>query len=145
MKKILFLSIVLILNSCNKDDADDNISNTSIDLVTGINFRQSVDDTPLVLGNPNIYINNTFVNYPNPSNGTLYLSANATVSKVWIIPANANKIHQQVDFNSLLNSGTYSESQIQAKSQLELNNLNSSTSFIIRPLYNTKRSKVNVF
>ncbi|WP_339835238.1 hypothetical protein [uncultured Flavobacterium sp.] len=125
MKKILFLSIVLIFNSCNKDDADNKISNTSIDLVTGLTLRQTIDDTFLTLGNPNIYTNNIFIIYPNSSTGFLSIASNDSISDVWVIPGNPVKIHKQTDFSAVLNSSLYSESQIQDKSQLELNDINS--------------------
>ena len=125
MKKILLVIIVIVLNSCNKNDDNDEIGASTIDLVTGINFRQTFDDTSLTLGNPNNYTNNIFVIYPNPAVDFLSIASNENITKVWIIPGNPNKIYQQTDFSTIYNPSTYTESQIQTKSLLELNDLNS--------------------
>lgn len=79
----------------------------------------------MTLGNPNNYTTNIFTIYPNPSTGFLSIASNTNITKVWVIPGNPNKIHQQTDFSSVLNSSLYSESQIQEKSQLKLNDINS--------------------
>ncbi|WP_338376577.1 hypothetical protein [uncultured Flavobacterium sp.] len=131
MKKLLLIILsIFTLNSCNKNDDNDEIDATTIDLITGINFRQTFDDTPLSLGNPNNHTNNIFVIYPNPSIDFLSIASNENITKVWIMPGNPNKIHQQTDFSTIYSPNTYTESQIQTKSLLELNDLNSTNVLI---------------
>lgn len=131
MKKLLLIILsIFTLNSCNKNDDNDEIDATTIDLVTGVNFRQTSDDTLLSLGNPNNYTNNIFVIYPNPPVDFLSIASNENITKVWIMPGNPNKIHQQTDFSTIYSPSTYTESQIQTKSLLELNDLNSTNVLI---------------
>lgn len=143
MKKILLIVILVLFNSCNKNDDNNVVDPTSMSLVTGVNFRQSFDDTPLTLGNPNIYTNNIFVIYPNPSTGILSIASNQNISKVWVISANANKIYQQTEFSTILNSSIYSESQIQAKSLVTLNDINAAN--LIVDLNNLNSGYYKVF
>jgi len=115
---------LLILSSCsNDDDTNISINETDIDLVTGINIRNSEFSEVIQLGNPNVFSNNQFIAYPNPPAGVLSLSSSQNISDVWIRPANANRIHQETDFNSILNSDLYVETQIQSNSELEFSNL----------------------
>ena len=89
-------------------------------LVTGVNFRQSFDDTPLRLGNPNVLVSNKFVMYPNPANESVYVAAQENVTSVWVVPANPEKIHQDVNFGSVLNTNLYSEESINSHSDFSL-------------------------
>ena len=58
MKNTLFILISILAISCNNDETDIQTDKNSINLVTGINCRQTSDDLGLKLGNPNILVNN---------------------------------------------------------------------------------------
>ncbi|RYJ36443.1 hypothetical protein NU08_4509 [Flavobacterium anhuiense] len=123
MKKILFILISLLAVSCSNDDKTPETDKTSINLVTGINVRNTADDTGLYLGNPNTLANQKFVLYPNPANETVYILAEQNVTNVWIVPATAEKIYQDFNFSSILNNNLYSEQSIISNSNLSLNGL----------------------
>ncbi|WP_419213491.1 hypothetical protein ACNR9Q_04875 [Maribacter sp. X9] len=128
MKKIILCLFALLIISCNNQDPEDNSNaETQIELVTGINIKDSFDAPPTRLGNPNIKNNDEFTAFPNPPIGTLFLSSNYVISDVWIVPANADKIFQQVDFNRILISDLYSENEINSKSNLKFIDQGSST------------------
>ncbi len=118
---------LLLFISCSNDDDNNNnsTSETAIELVTGVNIRNSEFSAPIQLGNPNVFTNDQFIAYPNPPSGALSLSASENISDVWITNANAEKIYQQTDFNSILNSDLYAESEIELNAEMELNDLNS--------------------
>jgi len=117
---------LLILISCSNDDENNSsTSETDIELVTGVNIRNSEFSAPTQLGNPNVFTNNQFIAYPNPPAGALSLLASENISDVWITTANAEKIHQQTDFNSFLNSDLYTESAIELNTEMEFMDLNS--------------------
>ncbi len=126
MKKMTIIFALLVLISCSNDDENNNsTSETNIELVTGINIRNSEFSSPTQLGNPNVLTNNQFIAYPNPPAGALSLSASENISDVWITSANAEKIYQQTDFNSILNSNLYTVSEIELNSEMEFTDLNS--------------------
>ena len=107
--------------SCSSDETATNpTDSTALNLVTGINFRQNFDDPPLELGNLNNFVDNKFVIYPNPANAAVYLSSSQNVTDVWIVPANPEKIYQDVDFSTILNSNLYNEQSIISNSSFSL-------------------------
>lgn len=111
---MIIIFALLILISCSNDDENNNAtSETNIELVTGINIRNSEFSLAIQLGNPNILTNNQFIAYPNPPDGALSLLASENISDVWITNAIAEKIYQQTDFNSILNPEFYAESEIE--------------------------------
>lgn len=118
-KKLLFLISILSL-SCSNDETS-NPDNTALNLVTGINFRQTPDNIPLQLGNPNVLVNNKFVIYPNPANEVVNISAEENVTDIWLVPANPEKIYQNVNFSSILNTNLYTEQSIDTNSDFSLN------------------------
>ncbi len=121
MKKEIFILLTFLFLSCSSNDDTNNLTEpTSLSLVTGINFRENFDDPPLELGNANIFVDNKFVIYPNPSNGPVYLSSSQNVTDVWIVPANPEKIYQDLDFNTILNTNLYSEQSIISNSNFSL-------------------------
>ncbi len=120
MKKTIFILLTILTISCNSDETINPTNSNAINLVTGINFRQNFDDPPLQLGNPNILVNNKFVIYPNPANATVYLLAQQNVTDVWIVPANPEKIYQDLDFSTILNTNLYSEQSIISNSNFSL-------------------------
>lgn len=127
MKKILFILLTFLLLSCGNDDETTNLTeSTSLNLVTGINCRQNFDDPVFELGNPNILVNNKFVIYPNPVNSSFFILAQENVTDVWIVPANPEKIHQELNFSSILNTNLYSEQSIILNSNFSLNGQSSS-------------------
>ncbi len=139
----IILALLLFI-SCNNDDEKNNSANeTDIDLVTGINIRSSEFSGIIQLGNPNVLTKNQFIAYPNPPNGALSLVSSENISDVWVTPANADKVYQQTDFNSILNSDLYSETQIESDAELEFPNLNSTN--VILNLENLKSGYYKVF
>ena len=116
---MLFLISILSL-SCNNDETH-NPDKTALNLVTGINCRQTSDDITLRLGNPNVLVNNKFVIYPNPVNEVVYILAQENVTDIWLVPANPEKIYQNVNFNSILNTNLYTEQSIVTNSDFSLN------------------------
>lgn len=125
MKKRLLFLISLVILSCNTDETS-NPDRTALDLVTGINCRQTTDDIPLQLGNPNILINNKFVIYPNPVTDVFYLAAQENVTDVWLVSGNPQKIYQTTNFSSVLNTNLYSEQSILDNSDFSLTGQSSS-------------------
>lgn len=120
MKKKLLIIISILSLSCSKDETQ-NPDNTAINLVTGINCRQFLDDPPLRLGNANVLVNNKFVIYPKPANEVVFISAEENVTDIWLVPANPRKIYQNVNFNSILNTNLYTEQSIVTHSNFSLN------------------------
>ena len=120
MKKKLFILISILAISCNKDETDVQTDKNSINLVTGINCRQTPDDTGLKLGNPNVLVNNKFVLYPNPANESVYILAQENVTDVWFVSANPEKIYQEVNFSDILNTNLYTEQSIISNSNFTL-------------------------
>ncbi|WP_291153554.1 hypothetical protein [Flavobacterium sp. UBA7680] len=114
MKKKLFILISILAISCNNDKTDTQTDKTSINLITGINLRETSDDSELQLqfGNPNILTNNKFLIYPNPVNESVNILAQENVTDVWLVSANPEKIYQDVNFNNILNTNLYSEQSI---------------------------------
>ena len=126
MKKITIILALLLFISCSSDDENNNSrTETDIELVTGISIRNSEFSAPIKLGNPNVFTNNQFIAYPNPLAGFLTLLASENISNIWIIPASADRIYQQTDFNSILNSDLYTETQIESNAELEFIDLSS--------------------
>ncbi|REG98873.1 hypothetical protein [Flavobacterium aquicola] len=127
MKKRLFLLISILAISCNKDEVDVQTDKSSINLVTGVNFRQDTNDKGLKLGNPNVLVNNKFLLYPNPANESVYILAEENVTDVWFVSANAEKIHQDVNFSNVLNTNLYSEPSINSNSKFSLSGQSSNS------------------
>jgi hypothetical protein len=119
MKKSLFLAIAIVTLSCSSDNA--LTDKTALKLVTGVTFRQSPEDIPLQLGNPNTFVANKFVIYPNPVNEWFQITALESITDVWVVPASAEKIHRDVNFNTVLNTGLYTEQTINFNADASLN------------------------
>lgn len=119
MKKTIILLILILALSCNSDN--DQTNNTSLNLVTGVNFRQSPDDLSLQLGNPNVLVNDKFIMYPNPAIETLQIVTQENVSDIWIVTAKPEKIYQDLDFSNVLNTNLYSEQSVIYNSEISLN------------------------
>lgn len=98
--------------SCSKDEPNIQTDKTSINLITGVNFRMTSDDLGVQHGNPNIFANNKFLIYPNPANEVVYILAQENVTDVWFVRANPEKIYQDINFSDHLNSNLYSEQSI---------------------------------
>jgi hypothetical protein len=126
IKKIPFLLIAILALSCCSDSGETDMN--ALKLVTGITFRQSPDDAPLELGNPNILTNNKFVIYPNPANSSVFIASEENVSDVWIVPAKPDEIYQDVNFSSVLSSGLYSEQTINTNSSIAITGQSSTNS-----------------
>ncbi|TDP57828.1 hypothetical protein [Flavobacterium dankookense] len=120
MKKSLLILVTILSLSCNEDE-NNNLGKTALNLVTGINFRETSDDTPLQLGNPNVLVNNSFVVYPNPANQVISISSQENITDIWFVKSNPQKIHQNVDFSSILNSSLYAEQLIVSNSNFSIN------------------------
>jgi hypothetical protein len=120
MKKAMFILLSILALSCNHEETNNLTDKTALNLVTGVNFRQSFDDVPFQLGNPNVLINNKFVIYPNPAIETFMIIGEENVTDVWIVPASPEKIYQDEDFSSVLNTNLYTEQSIVTHSDLSL-------------------------
>lgn len=120
MKKIIVILLSVLALGCNNDEANNITNETSLDLVTGVNFRQEPEDFPFKLGNPNVLTNSKFVIYPNPANEVVYISTQEDITNVWFVPANPEKIHQDLNFNSILNTNLYTEQSISSRSNYSL-------------------------
>lgn len=116
---------------------------TALDLVTGINARETPDQNPLTLGNPNIITANNLSVYPTVPRSIINIASNNTISRVWIIPAIANKMHQEVDFGNALNHSLYTESELETSSIIRLNNQSSNVLSV--DLENTPAGYYRVF
>lgn len=112
MKNTLFFLISILAISCNNDETDIQTDKNSMNLVTGINCRQTSDDSGLKLGNPNILVNNKFLLYPNPSNESVQVLAQENVTDIWFVSANPEKIHQDINFTNIFNTNLYTEQSI---------------------------------
>ncbi|MDP5201046.1 hypothetical protein [Flavobacterium sp. DG2-3] len=128
MKKTLLIFISILAISCTNDDKTPETDKTSINLVTGVNFRQTTDDMGLKLGNPNTLVNKKFLIYPNPArnNNMLYISAQGDITEIWFVPATPEKVYQSVDFSTILKNNLYSEQSIISSSELSFNELSTS-------------------
>ena len=127
MKNIVLLLAISFILSCTDDDAT-GINETDpleLTLVTGIDLRETPDQVPMRLGNPNIFNPNQMNVYPNPSLDVLTISAGQPITDLYFIASQAEKIHQDVIFEDLLNSNTYDESTISSSAVLKVTNENS--------------------
>lgn len=120
MKKSLLILISVLSLSCSSDD-NSNPGNTDMNLVTGINLRQTAEDIPLEFGNPNILVNNKFVTYPNPVNEVVNIAAQENITDVWLVRGTPKKIYQSINFSSILNNNLYPEASIVTNSDFALN------------------------
>lgn len=120
MKKYFFILISILAISCNKDETDIQTDETSINLITGVNFRATPDDSGLQHGNPNTLVKSKFLIYPNPANESVYISSQENVTDVWFVPANPEKIYQDVNFSNILSNNLYSEQYINSQSDFSL-------------------------
>jgi len=131
MKKIILLLLTFSIINCAKNSDETDSTNqaettaTDIDLVTGINLRAFPGQAPIKLGNPNIFLNNQISIFPNPIANILSISSSNNITDIWVVPANAEKIFQEIDFAEILNSNLYSETQIDSNSIMKLTDQNS--------------------
>ncbi|WP_291129219.1 hypothetical protein [Flavobacterium sp. UBA7682] len=120
MKKSLLIIISILSLSCS-DDNTNNLGNTDMNLVTGINLRQTAEDIPFEFGNPNILVNNKFVAYPNPVNDVVNIAAQENITDIWLVRGTPKKIYQNINFSSILNNNLYPETSIITNSDFALN------------------------
>lgn len=128
IKRPVLVMAILMAMSCNKKDdtgKTDLPDETALSLVTGINARETPDQLPLTLGNPNVLTLSTLSVYPTVPRSIINIASNNTITSVWIIPATAEKIYQEVDFGNVLNSSLYAESELETTSIISLNNQSS--------------------
>ena len=122
MKKIIFILISILTISCNKEETVAPTDMTALNLVTGMDYSNPTD-IDSKLGNPNVLINNKFFIYPNPTIESVTISAKEIISDIWLVPGKPEKIHQDINFSSILNSNLYSEELIMSGSKLSFNKL----------------------
>lgn len=120
MKNKLFILISILALSCNNDDTNNITDKNALNLITGINVRNTSDDLGLKLGNPNALVSNKFLIYPNPANELVYISAQENVTDIWFVKANPEKIYQDINFSNILNTDLYSEQSIISHSNFSL-------------------------
>lgn len=123
MQKILILFIATLLLSCSNDDSN-SFNETDLNLVTGLNITNTGYSVEMQLGNPNV-LNDPLVVYPNPPNRIIAIKSFEEMTDIWLVPAKAQKIFQTTDFNNILSSELYTESEIDSNSKLKFLSLNS--------------------
>lgn len=118
--------------SCTNNQTPTPTESTDLNLVTGINCRETGDpnEIPVILGNPNVLTNHSFFIYPNPSSAFVSISANENISTIWIVPANPEKIYQNVNFSTTLNTDLYSEQTINSNSKFSYSPQSATSAFI---------------
>ncbi len=133
---LLFAFVFLV--ACNNSDDNSNENATDdgptitdvedLNLVTGLLARETPDQNPFVLGNPNVFVPNNSVRiYPTIAAGIINIGANGlTISDIWVVPAEAEKIHQEEDFSVLYTENTYTQSDIDNSASLSIGELSSS-------------------
>lgn len=120
--QLLLFFCILASFSCSKDEGD-SMNKTDINLVTGLYLKENPYVQPITLGNPNVY-DTEFSVYPNPPAGIIEVSASEQISAIWIRPATAKKIYQETNFGDILDSSTYTESQITTNFEMEMLGVN---------------------
>jgi|TARA_B110000090_G_scaffold207834_1_gene260126 hypothetical protein len=123
MKKITTLILILLIFNCNSNESNLTDEN-ELNLVTGLNLIDSSGNSNGKFGNPNILTNNRIVVFPIPAKNVIYIQSNENINAVWIIPANAEKIYQQTDFDNIFNTKTYNENEIKPMAEIESLDLN---------------------
>ncbi|PKV52722.1 hypothetical protein ATE84_4842 [Aquimarina sp. MAR_2010_214] len=117
---------ISVLPSCNKDD--DQIIDDKVDilLMTGMYLRADINDEPLLYGNPNINNDGVMIS-PNPMREVFNITSFTAdkISKVWIVEANPQKKHQDVNFSEALKNVTYDESELTRLARLTSGGLDS--------------------
>ncbi|WP_067144990.1 hypothetical protein [Pseudotamlana agarivorans] len=127
LKFLALFTLFITAVGCSSDDGNNHSNGeTDMTLVTGLNLRSSEISPPYQVGNPNALIADQLIVYPNPTLGILNIKANSGISDVWIIPSQANKIYQQTDFSTILNSNLYDESKIASHAELEITDMTAS-------------------
>ena len=125
MKRVyIIIGIILLSVSCSSDDSKPS-NEKDLELFTGMIARTSERGLSILMGNPNILVDQTLM-FPNPAISSIVIReySNAEITNVWFVKVNPQKKYQTVDFNSILNSKLYTDSEIESKADLSLNNLN---------------------
>lgn len=124
MKKItIIFSFFILLNACsNNEDVSDPIA---LEIVTGMNLVDTFGNNVGTFGNPNVLLSNLNVAmYPNPAIDILRISSISTIKNVWILKGNPTSGFTNTDFNAILNSDLYTNSEIKSKSNFEIEAIN---------------------
>lgn len=123
MKNKILILISILAISCSKEETVKETEKTSLNLITGINFRETGDNKEMLLhlGNANILTNNKFLIYPNPATDKVYISAQENVTYIWFVKGNPEKIYQDFTFGNILNSDFYDEKSIVLNSKNSVN------------------------
>ena len=111
--KILLVLIVALVSCESDDDTSLVLEEVDLELVTGLQIRNSQASFLMQLGNPNV-LSEESIMYPNPAIDAFRIDVfgDSEITDVW----NAQKVYQDVDFDSLLSSDVYLESEIENKS-----------------------------
>ncbi|NRA92275.1 MAG: hypothetical protein HRU26_06250, partial [Psychroserpens sp.] len=113
MKHLTVLLVFMLLLSCNNSDDENGNDQTpinNINLVTGLVIAPDEFSSGIRLGNPNTLVNQTLV-YPNPpiNNMTVLSAFGANMEAIWIVPGQEEMIYPEIDFSSVYDQDTYSE------------------------------------
>ena len=122
MRKILILFASILLLSCS-DDSSTPFNETDLNLITGINLTDTGTNVAMQLGNPNV-LNNLLTVYPNPPSGMISIKSFENIEDIWLVPAKAQKVFQTTNFNDILNSELYTESELDSNSELKFLDIN---------------------
>ena len=147
MKKLMMVFFFISLfMSCSNDDKIENslTSQTNINLVTGIDLRQDEFSETIRLGNPNTFIDQTLV-YPNPPVDFLSIQTfnGADISSVWIVNGQKEKIYQDLNFDSVLNSDLYTIQELENQATLQF--LDNASSNLLVNLENLSDGYYRIF
>lgn len=127
MKLVYALVGSIFLNiSCSSDDPKPS-NETELGLFTGMILRPSERGPSILLGNPNILVDQTLM-FPNPVSASIVIRdySNAEITNVWFLKVTPQKKYQTVDFNGILNSKLYTDSEVESNADLVLKNLKAS-------------------
>jgi hypothetical protein len=125
----LFL-LVLLFAACEDDETmtpDPYEAELQLEIVTGINVRDTNGSPIGSYGNPNVFSGEVDF-YPNPAIGqanVIYFGGSGlSVKQYWIFSATKNTEYADIDYNILLNNATYSPDEVAALTVVQTNTVN---------------------
>ncbi|MEL0456175.1 hypothetical protein WJN01_08060 [Flavobacteriaceae bacterium SZ-1-7] len=95
---------------------------TDINLVTGMEAQASEYDSPIILGNPNVF-KSQMVFFPNPAINLLSIKSNYVITDIWFVKAKTDKKYKGTDFSKILSSDLYTESDISSSAELKISDI----------------------
>lgn len=126
--KNLFLLLVCVacFAACPKDDevVDPYTQELALDIVTGLQARDSNGAPAGLYGNPNVFSGEVDV-YPNPAlaqaNVQYFGGSGLDVQQYWIIAATQNTDYAGINYDMLLRNDTYSADEVSTLNTVQTN------------------------